>query len=121
MKVSNKLTNLLTIIAVFAAFGAQAQDSSDPESHETVMYDPLFWKQELSLKNTQSRRIEQINSEFYQSIRTMKPDGADAEVNNERLERGLQERSQKIFDTLLPKQKRKLEKIIDKTAPVTAP
>lgn len=122
-----KLTNLLTIFAVLTLLGAcfpagtvQAQDSPDTESHEMVMYDPLFWKQELSLKHNQSRRIEEINTEFYETIRTTKTD-EDTESNNKKLERGLQQRSQKIFDTLLPRQKRKLEKIIDKTAPVTAP
>lgn len=132
MKVSNKLTNLLSIFAVLASFGAclpvgtaYAQsngESPDGTSHDVVMYDPLFWKDELSLKNNQSRKIEQINSEFYENIRLMKAEAeANAEENNARLERGLQQRSQKIFDTLMPKQKRKLEKIIDKTAPVTAP
>lgn len=132
MKVSNKLTNLLSIFPVLVALGtcmpvgnANAQsnnESPDGASHDVVMYDPLFWKDELSLKNTQSRRIEQINSEFYENIRSMKSEAENNEAkNNAVLERNLQQRSQKIFETLLPKQKRKLEKIIDKTAPVTAP
>ena len=108
---------LMTLFAVVIFFGAQAQDSQ----HEMVMYDPLFWKDELSLKNTQSRRIEEINTEFYQTIRQLKDELPSRESNNTVLERGLQQRSQKIYDTLLPKQRRKLEKIIDKTAPITAP
>lgn len=99
-------------------FSAQAQESSQ---HEVVMYDPLFWKDELALKNNQSRKIEEINSEFYETIRTLKAEQPSREENHTVLERGLQQRSQKIFETLLPKQRRKLEKIIDKTAPITAP
>ncbi len=115
-----KLTNLFSLAAVLLSFGAQAQSSSNHGSKDVVMYDPLFWKDELSLKNNQSRKIEQINTEFYENIRQNSSDG-NHEANSTTLERGLQERSQKIFETLLPKQRRKLEKIIDKTAPVTAP
>jgi len=110
----------LFLIATLMCFGAQAQNSA-PDSHDVVMYDPLFWKEELALRTTQSRKIEQINNEFYQNLRESKDEEATREANENRLVQGLQERSQKIFETLLPKQRRKLEKIIDKTAPVTAP
>lgn len=85
------------------------------------MYDPLFWRSELSLRHDQSRKIEQINVEFYQNLREIKEETSSRESKTDRLEQGLQERSQKIFQTLMPKQRRKLEKIIDKNAPVTAP
>ena len=108
------------IFFALISFHAKAQNSQD-DSKEVIMYDPLFWKDELALRNNQSRKIEQINSEFYQSLRDMKHEQVSREENNIRLEQGLHERSQKIFDTLLPKQRRKLEKIMDKTAPVSAP
>jgi hypothetical protein len=124
-----KLTNLgagrplgrfLSILAVLISFGAYAQESQD--ERETVLYDPLFWKDELSLRNTQSRKIEQINTEFYETLRQSKDEQASKAAMHEQLERELQHRSQKIYDTLLPKQRRKLEKIVDKTAPtITAP
>jgi len=116
--VSMKVLTIL-FLAVFGliTFGARAQSPGD-ESREVVMYDPLFWKEELKIKFDQSRKIEQINNEFYENIRQNRSD--NEEENTATLERGLEERSQKIFETLLPKQRRKLEKIIDKTAPVTA-
>lgn len=114
-----KLTNLLLILIVLTAFSARAQESPGNESKDVVMYDPLFWRDELNIKNNQSRRIEEINTEFYENIRQNRSD--DQQKNTTTLERGLQQRSQKIFETLLPKQRRKLEKIIDKTALVTAP
>lgn len=113
------LTILFSAIFGLIAFGAKAQNTPDNESREVVMYDPLFWREELNIKFDQSRKIEQINNEFYESIRQNRSD--DQEQNSATLERGLEERSQKIFETLLPKQRRKLEKIIDKTAPVAAP
>jgi len=121
---------LLTFM-VLMGFAAGAQNSPrsaedgyakamQSESRDLVMYDPLFWKNELSLRNNQSRKIEEINVEFYQNLRSIK-DETSRETKTNRLEQGLQERSQKIFQTLMPKQRRKLEKIIDKNAPVTAP
>ena len=113
------LTILFSAIFGLIAFGANAQNTPDSESRDVVMYDPLFWRQELNIRVDQSRKIEQINNEFYENIRQNRSD--DHEQNSATLERGLEERSQKIFETLLPKQRRKLEKIIDKTALITAP
>jgi hypothetical protein len=117
MKVTN---HFFALIAVLLSAGAYAQNS--PEERETVLYDPLFWKDELALRNTQSRKIEQINTEFYETLRQTKDEPASQAEMHQQLERELQHRSQKIYDTLLPKQRRKLEKIVDKTAPtITAP
>jgi hypothetical protein len=110
------LRPLVTLVAMLFAFGAKAQNS-----HDVVMYDPLFWKDELNIRNSQSHKIEEINNEFYDKIRQLKDERTSREAKNTALERGLQERSQKIFETLQPKQRRKLEKIIDKTTPITAP
>jgi hypothetical protein len=110
------LTLLFSAVFGLIAFGANAQEAPGNDSHEVVMYDPLFWREELNIRNDQSRKIEQINTEFYENIRQNRSENQEA--NSTTLERGLQERSQKIFETLLPKQRRKLEKIIDKTAPV---
>lgn len=109
----------LLIFMILVSFAAEAQNNPN-DSRDVVMYDPLFWKSELSLRDNQYRKIEEINVEFYQNLRSMK-DEISRETKSNRLEQGLQERSQKIFQTLMPKQRRKLEKIIDKNAPVTAP
>jgi hypothetical protein len=119
---AEKLTcmkNLLTLMILMGFVTAEAQTARN-DSRDVVMYDPLFWKGELSLRNNQYRRIEEINVEFYQNLRAIK-DQPSRESKSTRLEQGLQERSQKIFQTLMPKQRRKLEKIIDKNAPVAAP
>ncbi|MEI9918509.1 MAG: hypothetical protein WDO14_06875 [Bacteroidota bacterium] len=108
----------LSTFMILVSFAAKAQT---PVESNMVMYDPLFWKSELSLRNEQSRKIEQINVEFYQNLREIKQETSTHEAKSDRLEQGLQERSQKIFQTLMPKQRRKLEKIIDKNAPITAP
>jgi hypothetical protein len=126
MKATNRPafnTWLIRCLIFFGAampFATQAQSSRN-DTRDVVMYDPLFWKDELKIRTTQSRRIEQINTEFYQDLRQINVEASSREVKHSRLEEGLQQRSQKIFETLLPKQRRKLEKIIDKTQPITAP
>ncbi|MBK8292925.1 MAG: hypothetical protein IPK96_20310 [Flammeovirgaceae bacterium] len=50
----------------FLAIPAIAQEGVSDEP--IVVYDPLFWKSELKLKNSQRQSIEQINSEYYQLI-----------------------------------------------------
>jgi hypothetical protein len=118
---TRKLTCMkyLPIFLILISFAAGAQTQA--YAKETVMYDPLFWRSELSLRNDQSKKIEQINVEFYQNLREIKEQATSRESKTDRLEQGLQERSQKIFQTLMPKQRRKLEKIIDKNAPIAAP
>jgi hypothetical protein len=111
---------LILFFGVAMPFATRAQSSRN-DARDVVMYDPLFWKDELKIRTTQSRRIEQINTEFYQDLRQINVEASSREVKHSRLEEGLQQRSQKIFETLLPKQRRKLEKIIDKTQPITAP
>jgi hypothetical protein len=123
MKTSNLsvLRYSILFFALLIGFSAFGQNGSDSEGRDVVLYDPLFWKDELALRQNQSRKIEQINTEFYESLRLMKDEQPGKGEMNRQLERGLQQRSDKIWQTLLPKQRRKLEKIIDKNAPVTAP
>jgi hypothetical protein len=124
MKVTNqpaprRIRHFLSIAAVLISICSYAQDASG--DRELVMYDPLFWKDELALRHNQSRKIEEINTEFYENLRMMKDERVNQDDKHEQLERGLQKRSEKIFEALMPKQRRKLEKIIDKTMLVAAP
>jgi hypothetical protein len=96
-----------------------AQDTAAQEKSaapELVMYDPLFWKDKLSLKTAQSRKIEEINREFYDGLRRLRQTQSSRSEMKSRLNDGLQERSMKIWATLHNKQKRKLEKIIEQTS-----
>jgi hypothetical protein len=102
------------VVLIFCGPKAVAQDTKP--SQELVMYDPLFWKDKLSLKNAQSRRIEEINKEFYESLRQLKRAPHSKEEMQSQLAFGLQERSVKIWATLGNRQKKKLEKIIETTS-----
>jgi hypothetical protein len=102
----------LLTLAVCSNIAAQEK----PGEPELVMYDPLFWKDKLSLKTAQSRKIEEINREFYDGLRRLKQTQSSRSEMKSRLKDELQERSTKIWATLHNKQKRKLEKIIEQTS-----
>lgn len=93
---------------------SNAQDNAP--SRDVVMYDPLFWKDKLSLKNAQSKQIEEINREFYDGLRQMRAVPYSKSEMKKQLKTGLQERSVKIWATLDNKQKKKLEKILENTS-----
>lgn len=89
------------------AFG-QEGDSDEP----VIVYDPLFWKSELKLKDSQCQSIQQINSEYYQLIEsTVRNSDAFTPQLREIAKEGLVERSQKIWGTLHTNQKRKWVKM----------
>ncbi len=77
-----------------------------------VVYDPLFWKDELRLKDSQCESIQKINAEYYQLIESsVKKSTASIPEIQEIAKEGLVERSQKIWDTLHTNQKRKWVKM----------
>jgi hypothetical protein len=97
---------LVGIIAIPAV--AQEGESDEP----VIVYDPLFWKSELKLKNSQCQSIQEINSEYYQLIEsTVRNSDVPPPELKEIAKEGLVERSQKIWDTLHPIQKRKWVKL----------
>ena len=105
---------ILPLLLAGIGFGAKAQEKTS--ARELVMYDPLFWRDKLSLKNAQSRRIEEINREFYDGLRQMRAVPHSKSEMKSQLNIGLQERSVKIWATLDNKQKKKLEKILENTS-----
>ena len=55
---------LVCFVMSFAAHAQQAQDLKN-----IVMFDPLFWKEQLKLKDAQCRSIQDINAEYYENLR----------------------------------------------------
>lgn len=101
--ISAFLTAILTIPAV-----AQEGELDEP----VIVYDPLFWKSELKLKDSQCQSIQQINSEYYQLIEsTVRNSDVSSPELKEIAKEGLVDRSQKIWGTLHTNQKRKWTKM----------
>ena len=102
-------------VLLVSAHVVNGQDQAAP-GRETVMYDPLFWKDQLSLKHSQERKIQEINREFYDGLRQLRGVSHSKTELQSQLDLGLQERSMKIWATLHNKQKRKLEKILEENS-----
>ena len=101
--ISAFLAAILTIPAV-----AQEGESDEP----VIVYDPLFWKSELKLKDSQCQSIQQINSEYYQLIEsTVRNSDVSSPELKEIAKEGLVDRSQKIWGTFHTNQKRKWTKM----------
>lgn len=92
-----------------------AQEQTLADTKNLIVYDPLFWKDELRLSADQSRKIQAINVTYYEELiayyyeNNRSPKGMEDEIQQQ-----LIRRSEKIWGTFQPKQKRKWEKLQDK-------
>lgn len=111
--ITARFTGLLVCFMV-SAFTVSAQRADDQK--DIVLYDPLFWKDQLKLSDAQSKKIQEINWEYYESLRMVLYDEhANREGLRTKAMQCLMQRSQKIWDTFQPRQKRKWRKIEDET------
>ena len=107
-----KVYRLLSFLILLTA--SQAWGQSQAVSTRLIKYDPLFWKSELNLNSSQSNRIREINYKFYEEIQdTYQKNQDDRSALTSKISESLKNRSQLIWETLEPKQRKKLEKIIN--------
>jgi hypothetical protein len=115
--ITARFTGLLVSFMVsFFTVSAQRPDDQKDDQKDIVLYDPLFWKDQLKLSDAQSKKIQEINWEYYESLQMVLYDEhANREGLRTKAMQCLMQRSQKIWDTFQPKQKRKWRKIEDET------
>jgi len=105
---------LVVTIVVGSKAAAQVHFSSNTSLPKgLILYDPLFWKDELKLSSIQQRLIDKINTEFYENIKaahstytTQQQSSYQAEIADL-----LSSRSEQIWETFRHRQKRKWEKL----------
>ncbi len=88
---------------------AYAQDQQ-PEN-ELVLYDPLFWKEQLKLDDDQCQRIREINSHYYETLSEVSHDEPDHKTARALVEETLVQRSEVIWDTFYPRQRKRWKKL----------
>lgn len=100
----------LISIALFlcSASFAYAQDERDGKN--IVLFDPLFWKDQLKLDDHQCQKIRQINSEFYEKLSHVARESNHQTVKSKAAQTVL-ERSEDIWETFHPKQRKRWKKI----------
>jgi hypothetical protein len=93
------MTFFVSILALTDGLCQQQQKTS-----QTIVYDPIFWKDKLKLKDWQRIRINEINSDFYGALIEFakSPVKSTAKENVTKL---LDQRSEKIWSTFSQRQK----------------
>ena len=101
--------SLAVITLSFAASASVAQTVDAPSG--IVVFDPLFWKHQLKLDDKQCRKIREINSEYYSKLLVVaKDENSDRNLQAFAAE-SLRERSQEIWATFHPKQRKRWRKL----------
>lgn len=93
---------LLTLMS----FSVQSQDLKG-----TIMYDPLFWQEQLNLKRDQQHQIQAINSKFFIELLSMDCEGNGQDCKSF-LTSKIHDRSNEIWSVFSARQKRTFKRII---------
>lgn len=102
------LKTLIVAALLIPTSAALAQDGASDE--KVVMYDPLFWKDQLKLNNEQCQKIKAINHEYYEKLSDVVRE-PNHQVVKAKAEQTLIERSEEIWQTFHPKQRKRWKKI----------
>lgn len=87
-----------------------AQDTNAEKN--MVQYDPLFWKDKLKLNDSQCQKIREINSEYYESLfKAYRKEKQDRNVLRSIADKSLLQRSQEIWETFHPKQRKRWKRM----------
>src|SRR5690606_36284490 len=101
-------TRTFTPLLVASSLSSYAQDS--PES--IVVYDPIFWKDDLKLKTEQCHEIRAVTTEHYEKILdTYEECAHDRREHNPALLQCSVERSHQIWQIFRPRQRKKWTKL----------
>lgn len=99
------------LIWLFLAISTLAYAQDHQPENELVLYDPLFWKEQLKLDDDQCQRIKEINSHYYETLSEVVQDEPDHKTARALVEETLVQRSEGIWDTFYPRQRKRWKKI----------
>ena len=102
---------LSLIFCLFMALSAIAHAQDEQPENELVLYDPLFWKEELKLDDDQCQKIKEINSEFYERLTEVGQDIPNHPEARALAQETILQRSEGIWETFYPKQRKRWKKI----------
>lgn len=96
-----------------AGFTAQGQHAQAAESSSLVMYDPIFWKSKLRLREDQCRSIRKINAQYYERLNHMLGQPAGQRSGLALIEQYLSDRNQQIWGVFQPIQRKRWKRLWD--------
>lgn len=101
---------LVFSVSLINSISTTAQTAENSEV--IVVFDPLFWKDELKLSNGQYNAIQNINREYYLNIyRAVSENEGNTSFLQATTKELLEIRSERIWNTFAAKQKRIWKKI----------
>jgi hypothetical protein len=101
----SKFRLVALFLVIFVSF-AKAQ--SNQEQPVSILYDPLFWREQLKLDPSQCRRILEINRMYYDKLyAAARTERNNQMALNEVISKSLQDRSSQIWQTFHARQKKK--------------
>ena len=102
------------LVSATIAFGQDTQPTKD-----IILYDPLFWKDQLKLDPSQCQKIREINSEYYEKLWAVVHEEANRKTVQVKAAQSLLERSEEIWETFHPKQRKRWKKMWHESTPHT--
>jgi len=104
---------LVLMFLMSAGFAAQSQTRGN-ESNSLVMYDPVFWRTKLRLREEQCRSIREVNAQYYERLVSMLDQPASSQVSTLTLvEQYLSDRNEKIWNIFQPAQRKRWKRLWD--------
>jgi hypothetical protein len=102
---------LILLFSMVKSIELNAQAVNQTEGTR-VVFDPLFWKDDLKLSESQYHAISNINKEYYQAIyQVVNENEGKIDVLRQATAELLQKRSDLIWNTFQPKQKKIWKKL----------
>jgi hypothetical protein len=102
---------LVLMCLMSAGFAVQGQ-TRRTESSCLVMYDPVFWRTKLRLRDDQCRSIRDVNAQYYERLMGMLDKPASSSVSTLTLvEQYLSDRNEKIWNIFQPAQRKRWKRL----------
>jgi hypothetical protein len=97
-----------------AGFTVQGQQAQADESSSLVVYDPVFWKSKLRLREDQCRSIREINTQYYERLASVLDQPATSRTSTLTLvAQYLSDRNEQIWSVFQPVQRKRWKRLWD--------
>lgn len=101
-------------VLLFSALSGYSQDNQHAKGF--VLYDPLFWKDQLKLNAFQCQKIREINSEYYEKLLAVVHQEKNRSTVKVKAAESLQQRSEEIWETFDSRQRKRWKKISENSS-----
>ena len=98
-------------VGIFLASATLGYGQDIQPTKYIVLYDPLFWKDQLKLNAFQCQKIKEINSEYYEKLLAVVHEEPNRKTVQVKAAQSFSQRSEEIWETFHPKQRKRWKKM----------